>query len=153
MTTNFDHLLTSLRWVAIAAIGLLGLAFVVSPPTARNLLLAIGLMDPLPAAASSPDALAYIDFVYGVLGSVMVGWVSAYALMLHSSQPIDRIVTWSFALWFVLDTLMSLTTGHPRNALLNVVSAGAFLVPHVVLSRGREAAQPQAGTAGATNDL
>ncbi len=134
MTTELDRVLSSLRAIAIAGIAMLGLAFVVDPSAARHLLLTFGLMDPLPAAATAPEALAYIDFVYGVLGAVMVGWVSAYALMLHSPQPIDRVITWSFGIWFVLDTTMSLATGHPNNALLNAVSAVAFLVPHIALS-------------------
>jgi len=139
MTTKFDRLLSSLRALGIAGIGLLGLAFVFNPSLARDLLLTLGLMDPLPAAATAPEALFYIDFVYGVLGAVMVGWVSAYALMLYSSESIDRVITWSFGLWFVVDTTMSLATGHPNNALLNAVSAAAFLVPHVALSFRRRA--------------
>ena len=85
-------------------------------------------------------ARAYAGFVYGVLGAVMVGWMALTFAV--ATGPLRRRERWawravacSLSGWFAVDTLMSLVSGYPENALLNVAFALAFAPPLAALRR------------------
>jgi len=120
------------RMSALAMVVILGAAFVGLPREIVDALAAVGLLDPLPAM--SEDARRYVDFVYGVLGAVMIGWGLALLLALRG---VGRVWVFSVSLgaWFVVDTALSVATGHPRNVVLNVVTFLALMLPHLALAR------------------
>ena len=79
-----------------------------------------------------PELVAYMRFVTGVLGAVMAGWAVLLAIIL--SGPFRRRERWSWnavaislALWFVVDTTLSLMAGYPENALLNTAIVAGFI--------------------------
>jgi len=79
-----------------------------------------------------PELLAYVRFVTGVLGAVMAGWAVLMVIVLWG--PFRRRERWSWnalvislALWFVVDTWLSLAAGYPENALLNAAIAAGFI--------------------------
>ena len=85
--------------------------------------------------AFGADARDYIEFVYVVLGAVIIGWM--VALLAITRGPLAAGEPWGwFALagslgtWFAIDTTFSLALGYPENAVLNAtigVAAGVGL--------------------------
>lgn len=82
----------------------------------------------------STEAMAYIAFLYGVLGAVLAGF--AVALLGIARGPLRRGEGWAWwtllaaiLLWFVLDVGFSLWSGFWPNALLNLAFGAALLVP------------------------
>lgn len=95
---------------------------------------------------SSVEALDYTQFVYGVLGAVMVGW--AVALWFVVTVPIRRRQRWAWnavsastATWFIIDSTLSLVSGYGENAVLNLAFALLFGVPLVAIRPELEDAQ------------
>ncbi len=124
------------RWLLVAALatGLFGLSMVLLPETLQaffNLLIFGTTWQPPEFGAA---AGGYIGFVYGVLGAVLAGWALTIVLALFG--PFRRgdkegwlLIALPLALWFVVDTTWSLTTGYWQNAALNCVFALAYAVP------------------------
>ena len=120
----------------LAAAGTLGFGLVLTllPETTQplwNLLLFGQLATP---AWLGPQALAYVVFLYGVLGAVLVGW--AAALLWLGMGPLRRGEAWawraaaiSVLAWFVLDVAVSLRLGYWPNALLNLGFFASFAWP------------------------
>jgi hypothetical protein len=78
----------------------------------------------------------YVLFVYGVLGSVLVGWMVLVAGIaagpLRSEAPWAwRVVAGSVGTWFLLDTGFSLAVGSWQHALFNLGFVAALGVPLV----------------------
>lgn len=120
--------------VAVAGVGLFGLACVVLPDAIAAFfnLLIFGRtwLPPEFGAAAAP----YLTFVYGVLGAVMLGW--AVLMMMVLEGPFRRgeragwlMIAVPMATWFAVDTTWSLATGYWQNAVLNGAFALAFGVP------------------------
>ena len=83
----------------------------------------------VPAAARP-----YIIFVYRVLGAVMIGWMLAILAIVR--LPFRRAEPWawwavtlSVGGWFSIDSVASLLSGYPGNALLNLGFGIAFAIP------------------------
>lgn len=134
-----------LHLTALLLVALLGLGFVLGPEFTLALLSQLGLLDAVPEMP--PPAMEYVQFVYGVLGAVMVGWAALLGLVAHAPRlDARRAVGASLVLWFVLDTGLSLASGHPRNAGLNLVCLVATLVPLALMpaaSNGDVAGTPE----------
>jgi hypothetical protein len=69
-----------------------------------------------------------------VLGAVMVGWATALLMVVLGPFARRSRLAWStvavsLAGWFLVDTSLSLASGHWPNAVLNVVLAVLFAVP------------------------
>jgi len=141
------------RWLVVVTIGIVGfgLSLVVAPDLARR---GFGLL-----VYSSSDgidklgarAVEYIDLAHGVLGAVMVGWgvVLLFALFgpfRHGSRDGWRALVASLAIWFVVDTTISLWTGFWQNAVLNAVIAVLYAVPLAATYRSVGRVRGQAGT-------
>jgi hypothetical protein len=83
-----------------------------------------------------PAANAYIFFVYGILGAVMIGWMVALLFILLSGFRCKQRWAWyaiatSIVIWFAIDSSMSLVTGFWQNAAFNLVFLLAFSIPLV----------------------
>ena len=73
-----------------------------------------------------------------VLGAVMAGWSLLMMQIVHGPLREGSRWAWlmlvqSLALWFLLDTGMSLVLGYPSHALFNVPFAVALGIPLVSL--------------------
>jgi hypothetical protein len=80
----------------------------------------------------------YLRLPFMVLGAVMAGW--SLLMMQIVRGPLREGSRWawlmlvqSLALWFLLDTGMSLVLGYPTHALFNVPFAVALVIPLVSL--------------------
>jgi hypothetical protein len=89
-------------------------------------------------AAAVPDGLPreHVLFVYGVLGSVLVGWMVLVAGLaagpLRTGEPWAwPVLAMSVATWFVLDTGFSLAVGSWQHAVFNLGFLAALGVPLV----------------------
>jgi hypothetical protein len=85
------------------------------------------------AQLTAPE-LAYQYWIFGVLGSAMIGWLLLIGLVAHI--PFRRGERWawtaitvSLLVWFVPDTITSLTHGVVINAFLNLGFLIAFGIP------------------------
>lgn len=87
-----------------------------------------------PDAIDTSEVREYLRLPFMVLGAVLAGWG---LLMLQIVRgPLRAGARWapsllaqSVALWFVLDTGMSVMLGYPTHALFNVPFAIAFAIP------------------------
>ena len=82
----------------------------------------------------SPELEKYLRLPYMVLGAVLAGWTLLMLLVVRG--PLREQAPWalpavtvSLAVWFVLDTGMSLVLGFPTHALFNVPFALALGIP------------------------
>jgi len=132
MTTDFWRC-----WIVAAAVLVAAYAasLVVAGSITGRLFDALGFgMDAGGVPAGAPRE--YVLFVYGVLGSVLVGWMVLVAGV--AAGPLRRGDRWawpvlaaSLGTWFALDTTFSLVVGSWQHALFNLAFAGALLVPLV----------------------
>ena len=84
------------------------------------------------------DARRYLRLLYGIPGSMLVGWMLTIAALLVG--PLRRREPWAWSAitigvgaWFVLDTGLSLTLGFVGHAAFNVVFAVALAIPLVAI--------------------
>ncbi len=82
----------------------------------------------------------YIRLVYGILGAVIVGWMTTVGAVVIG--PLRRRESWAWwtiviasAVWFVLDTGLSLLLGFVGHGLFNVGFAIALAVPLAAIRR------------------
>ena len=80
----------------------------------------------------------YIRFVYGVLGAVIIGWMTTVIAMVRG--PLRRRETWAWwavtgalVVWFLVDTTLSLVLGFPGHALFNVGFVVVLGVPLIAI--------------------
>lgn len=120
-------------WIAVSVTALMGAGLVVVPRETFAVLALFGMAGRAPLDG-------YTDFMHGVLGGTMLGWMAMFAGLLKG--PIRAGEPWAIRLgivstlvWFLPDTLRSASLGQLENVWLNVFSVGFFLVPLVVLAR------------------
>lgn len=90
------------------------------------------------------EARLYVEFVYGVLGAVLVGWGTTFLFVLFGPFRRDeasaRWAWWTIAVplvvWAVPDTIWSCWTGYWPNAVLNAGFVALFTPPLVGTYRG-----------------
>lgn len=76
----------------------------------------------------------YIQLVYGILGAVIVGWMTTIgAIVVGPLRRREQWAWWTIAVaslvWFVLDTGLSLILGFMGHGLFNLGFAIALAVP------------------------
>lgn len=128
----------SIAWlqVVLAALLTYGLVLVFAGSVAGRLFSALGFGPP--ELIDSTAVHDYLKLPFMVLGAVLVGWAVTMIQIvrgpLREGTPWARaILLRSVALWFVLDTGMSLVLGFPTHALFNLVFALALGVPLLTL--------------------
>jgi hypothetical protein len=88
--------------------------------------------NPWPAA---PDR--YLQFAFGLMGAITIGWMitlytllrAAWTMDAASARPLWRGVVLSIAVWWVIDSYVSIASGFPLNAVSNTVLALALGLP------------------------
>ena len=128
--------------VALAMVLLYSLLLVVAGGVAGSLFDLLGFGPP--ASIDSPDVREYLRLPCMVLGAVMAGW--SLLMLLIVRGPLKEGASWAprflllaLALWFVLDTGMSLVLGFPTHALFNIPFALALGIPLLALRRATRA--------------
>jgi peptidoglycan/LPS O-acetylase OafA/YrhL len=127
-----------IRWLEVALIIVLAYAvmLVVAGTVAGSLFSVLGFGPP---DAIDTDAVHdYLRLPYLVLGAVLAGWTLTMLQLVR--RPLRDGATWvvpvllrSLALWFTLDTGMSLALDFPTHAAFNVPFAIALAVPLIRL--------------------
>jgi len=123
-----------LAWlqVVLAAVLAYAIVLVVAGSVAGSLFSVFGFGPP--PSIDTPEVRAYLALPTMVLGAVLAGWAALMLAIvrgpLRDGAPWARpAVTRAVALWFVLDTGMSLVLGFPAHALFNVPFAIALGIP------------------------
>jgi peptidoglycan/LPS O-acetylase OafA/YrhL len=128
----------ALAWLQIVLVGvfLYSLVLVFAGRTAGSLFASFGF-----GPDESIDTSAVRDYLrlpFMVLGAVMAGWSLLMIQIVRGPLREGSRWAWlmlvqSLALWFLLDTGMSLVLGYPSHALFNVPFAVALGIPLVSL--------------------
>lgn len=116
------------RWLQFALVGVLvySTSLVIAGRPAGRLFDQLGFG--MRAAGISPGGPQeqHVLLVYGVLGSVLIGWMAT--LLLIARGPLRQRDPWAWttfatgiALWFVIDSTFSLVVGASAHAAFNVV--------------------------------
>ena len=96
-----------------------------------------------PDVIDTDEVRTYLRLPYMVLGAVLAGWTLMMLQLVRG--PLRDGANWvvplmgrSLALWFVLDTGMSLVLGYPTHALFNLSFGTALAIPLVMLRTSPE---------------
>lgn len=128
----------SIRWLEVVLIVVLAysLLLVFAGTVGGSLFSLLGFGPP--EVIDTADVRDYLKLPYMVLGAVLAGW--AFTMLQLVRGPLRDGATWvvplmgrSLALWFVLDTGMSLALGYPTHALFNLSFGLALAIPLVKL--------------------
>jgi hypothetical protein len=129
-----------ITWLTVVLVLVLGYALllVVAGAVAGSLFDFFGFGPP--PSIDTPELRGYLRLPYMVLGAVMAGWSLLMLLIVRGplregAEWAPRFLLLAFALWFVLDTGMSLVLGFPTHALFNVPFAFALGLPLIALRR------------------
>lgn len=118
---------------------------------AFGLVLALSAVPALDAAARAvlallggdPGKAALLDqpemrFAFGLQGALTLGWgftmMAMVGLAHGAGAPVWRSLTASLLVWYVIDSLISISTGFPLNAVSNTLLVAGYLAP--VLASG-----------------
>ena len=131
-----------ITWLEVVLVLVLGysLLLVFAGATAGSLFSWFGFG---PEESIDTDAVReYLLLPYMVLGAVMAGWVFLMIQIVRGPLKEKSTWAWSFlarslALWFVLDTGMSLVLGYPMHAVFNLPFAIALGIPLAQLRPSR----------------
>lgn len=118
--------------IVLAVLLVYALILIFAGSVAAQLFSALGFGPP--ESVDSAAVRTYLKLPFMVLGAILAGWA---VLMIHivrgplrdGSNWAVPVLTRSLALWFVLDTGMSLALGFPTHALFNLLFAAALGVP------------------------
>jgi uncharacterized membrane protein YhaH (DUF805 family) len=121
-------------WLVVLTCGLIlfGLTLVLLPGPTQAFCYWLLFGTAVPPPTFGADAVAYVRFVYGILGAVIAAWgLLLLAVVAGPLRPGERTgwlaVYASIAVWFVIDSTLSIVS----DQWLNVVPNVAFLVPYV----------------------
>ena len=129
---------TWITWLQVVLAALLAYALVLvfAGSVAAQLFSALGFGPP--ESIDSAAARNYLKLPFMVLGAVLAGWA---VMMMHivrgplrDGSPWARaILIRSVAVWFILDTGMSLVLGFPTHAVFNLIFLAALGIPVLAL--------------------
>jgi hypothetical protein len=99
--------------------------------------------NPWPAEAGK-----HLHFAFGLMGAITIGWMItlytlfrvAWTLDAAAARPLWRGAALAIAVWYVIDSYISIATGFPLNAVSNTVLAAAMLLPIWLTGNIRKAA-------------
>lgn len=89
----------------------------------------------------------HLHFAFGLMGAITIGWMitlytlfrAAWSLDETAARPLWRGAALSIAVWYVIDSYVSVATGFPLNAVSNTVLVAGILLPIVVTGKLRSA--------------
>lgn len=119
-------------WLVVLTCGLIlfGLSLALLPGPTQALCYWLLFGSAVPPPTFGAEAVAYVRFVYGILGAVIAGWgvllLAVVAGPLRRGDPAAWLAVYgSVAVWFTIDSTLSIVSGHWANVAPNV----GFLVP------------------------
>ena len=83
----------------------------------------------------SDNAQPHVKYLNALMGAVMIGWAgSMYGTLTSRAWMKKDMHAWKsialpIAVWFVIDSLVSYSTGNEPNLAINVLFAALFAVP------------------------
>jgi hypothetical protein len=131
MNAFWKNWLTIWCWgVALFGAGLAGFAFEQTQGFTSLFYSVIG--NPVPA-----DPSAHLRFAMGLMGCISIGWAITFAAAFRGAHQLTgeaargvwRLVTLAVAVWFVIDSLISIATGFPLNAVSNIALTVLYFIP------------------------
>lgn len=85
-----------------------------------------------PAAVADLD-LKPMQFALGLQGALTVGWALTIMSLVRvadiAGAPVWRALTFALVVWYAIDSVISVSTGFPLNAVSNTVFLAAYLAP------------------------
>lgn len=124
------------RWLIVVTGGVIvyGFSLIVLPHTMHTFFNALFFSSSDAIHAIAEETPEFIALVYGVLGAVIIGWMTALmSLLMGAFQQGQRsawnTLTLSVALWYALDTGFSLYLGSVAHALFNTIFFVMFALP------------------------
>ncbi|MFM9034566.1 MAG: hypothetical protein ACKOQ4_09805 [Mycobacterium sp.] len=135
MTMSRSAWITWLQ-VVLAALLAYALVLVFAGSVAGQLFSVLGFGPP--ESIDSAAARDYLKLPFMVLGAVLAGWAVTMIQIvrgpLRDGSPwAPTILIRSVAVWFVLDTGMSLVLGFPTHAVFNLIFVTALGIPLLAL--------------------
>ncbi|CAN5276405.1 hypothetical protein BH09PSE2_BH09PSE2_00250 [soil metagenome] len=86
--------------------------------------------------AVAPDFAAPLRFAVALMGCVTLGWSLTFLAAMQAAWRLGEgansvwaMLTASLAVWFVMDSSLSIATGYGLNAVSNAVLFGLYLIP------------------------
>lgn len=123
-------------WLQAAAgmLMLLSAVLLLAPSLGLAIFSTVYFLQPEFPVATPAAVAAYIRFMHGVLGAVMLGWMVAVLALARGPFVQGQRSAWntialSASAWFLIDTSYSLWHGVWGNAALNLTTAALFAVP------------------------
>jgi hypothetical protein len=124
------------KWVIVVIIGVMifSLTLMLIPDTMQELfnILFYGSADA--DGRFDENASDYIQFVYGVLGAVMIGWSVSMLTTVFGAFKRGEREGWnglalSIVVWFVVDSAFSIYAGFVENAVFNLTVFVMLAIP------------------------
>ena len=125
------------RWLQVVTIGVIlyGVGLIVMPGFALDFFSLIFFSKTGGFQAQySPEAIHYISFIHGDLGSIIIGWGVTIFLILNG--PFLRaekggwaMFAWSMAAWFVFGAVHSYYAGFWHNIVFNLLFLLLYAIP------------------------
>jgi hypothetical protein len=125
------------RWLQFATIGVIlyGAGLIVMPGLTLDFfsLIFFGGTGGFQARYSH-EAIEYIKFIHGDLGSIILGWGVTFYLILSGPFRRAEMGGWAMlalpmAAWFVSGAVHSLYTGYRQNVIFNLVFLLLYAIP------------------------
>ena len=121
----------------------LGGVMLLAPTVGEKIFYLVYYQNIVPPADFSEEARGYIRFTNGVLGAVMIGWMTLTYRLINPRQgvpfPVRSALIMSFGSWFVFDTIFSAVHGIWGNVALNTAVGIGILLPLQLGARYRVA--------------
>lgn len=124
------------RWLVLVVCGVMifSLGMVVAPNLIQQFFDIMFFSSSQAHTAFGDAATSYIKFVYGVLGAVMIGWMTTLlCILVGSFRRGEREAWWAVAtsivVWFTIDSGLSVLTGFWQNAVFNTLFLILFVIP------------------------
>jgi hypothetical protein len=124
------------RWLVVVTVGvmLFGLSMMLLPDAIQVLFNFVAFQDSGIEDLFGTEAVHYIQFVYGILGAVMAGWMIPLLFILFGAFRRGEWEGWlaialSIGFWFVIDSSWSASMGFWGNVVLNIGFFLLYLIP------------------------
>jgi hypothetical protein len=125
------------RWLQFLTLGLIlyGAGLVLLPGLTLDFFSLIFFAEPGGFQMRYPaDAIDYIRFIHGDLGSIIIGWGVTVYLVLNGPFRRGESGGWAMlalplAAWFVIGSGYSMYAGYWRNAIFNMVFLLLYSIP------------------------
>lgn len=134
MASKLQALWSTWLEVVLVGVALFSIILIVAPDITTTFFNLLVFSGSPPDVLMEPEVVAYLQFVYGLMGAVMLGWCVSLYYLVHVPFRDGERWAWtalatSITVWFCIDSVHSILAGFWQNALFNVVFFVAFAIP------------------------